>query len=68
MSATYKSIELVGTSTESYADATRTAIRRASTTIRDLKWFEVNEMRGHIGDGDVDLFQVKLTVWFALED
>ena len=68
MSSTYKSIELVGTSAESYADATRSAIRRASKTIRDLKWFEVNEMRGHIGDGDVDLFQVKLKAWFALED
>jgi len=68
MSATYKSIELVGTSAESYADATRTAIRRVSKSMRGLKWFEVNEMRGHIGDGDVDLFQVKLTAWFALED
>lgn len=68
MSATYKSIELVGTSSKSYADATRSAIRRASKTMRDLKWFEVREMRGHVGDGDVDLFQVKLNVWFELED
>lgn len=68
MSATYKSLELVGTSAESYAEATRSAIRRASKTMRNLKWFEVREMRGHIGDGDVDLFQVKLTVWFELED
>jgi flavin-binding protein dodecin len=68
MSATYKSIELVGTSGKSYADATRTAIQRASRTMRDLKWFEVKELRGHVADGDVDLFQVKLAVWFELED
>ncbi len=68
MSATYKSIELVGTSAESYADATRSAIRRASKTMRNLKWFEVREMRGHIANDDVDLFQVKLTAWFELED
>ncbi len=67
MSATYKSIELVGTSSESYAEATRSAIRRASETIRGLKWFEVEEMRGNVSDGDVDAFQIKLVVWFELE-
>ena len=67
MPATYKSIDLVGTSDKSYADATRSAIRRASKTMRDLKWFEVRELRGHIADGDVDVFQVKLTAWFELE-
>jgi flavin-binding protein dodecin len=36
--------------------------------MRGLKWFEVGEMRGHISDDDVDLFQVKLTAWFELED
>lgn len=68
MSATYKSIELVGTSAKSYADATRSAIQRASGSMRNLKWFEVKELRGHVGEGDVDLFQVKLVVWFELED
>ena len=68
MSATYKSIELVGTSAESYAEATRSAIRRASKSMRGLKWFEVHEMRGRIEDDDVDLFHVKLTAWFELED
>ncbi|MFQ5678855.1 MAG: dodecin [Gemmatimonadota bacterium] len=64
---TYKSIELVGTSAESYADATRVAIARARQTMRQLKWFEVTEMRGQIReDGDL-LFQVRLEVWFALE-
>lgn len=64
---TYKSIELVGTSDESYADATLSAIRRARDTMRQLKWFEVTEMRGHIHeDGSLE-FQVRLEVWFALE-
>lgn len=65
--ATYKSIELVGTSSESYADATRSAIRRARETMRQLKWFEVTELRGHVHeDGSLE-FQVRLEVWFALE-
>lgn len=65
---TYKSIELVGTSTESYADATRNALRRASRTMRRLRWFEVVEMRGQVGEGDEVDFQVRLEVWFELEE
>lgn len=64
---TYKSIELVGTSSDSYAEATRSAIRRARESMRQLKWFEVTEMRGHVNeDGSLE-FQVRLEVWFALE-
>lgn len=65
--ATYKSIELVGTSPDGFADATRRAVRRASDTMRNLRWFEVVEQRGHIGQGDVTEFQVRLRVWFSLE-
>lgn len=65
---TYKSIELVGTSTESYADATRNAIERASRSMRRLRWFETIELRGAIGEGDEVEFQVRLEVWFELED
>lgn len=65
---TYKSIELVGTSTESYAEATRNALRRASRTVRRLRWFEVVEMRGQVGENDEVDFQVRLEVWFELEE
>lgn len=64
---TYKSIELVGTSPDSYAAATRSAIERARQSMRQLRWFEVTEMRGLVKeDGDIQ-FQVRLEVWFALE-
>lgn len=66
--ATYKSIELVGTSTESYEDATESAIERASETMRELRWFEVVEQRGHVEDGRVSEYQVRLRVWFHLDD
>lgn len=66
--ATYKSIELVGTSTESYEDATESAIERASATMRELRWFEVVEQRGHVEDGRVSEYQVRLRVWFHLDD
>lgn len=66
--ATYKSIELVGTSSDSYEDATESAIGRASKSMRKLRWFEVVEQRGHVEDGRVSEFQVRLRVWFHLDD
>ncbi|HGY09854.1 dodecin [Oceanithermus sp.] len=65
--AVYKKIELVGTSDESLEDAIRTAIKKASETLRHLDWFEVKEIRGKIGEGDVQSFQVVLQVGFKLD-
>lgn len=67
MSDLYKAIDLVGTSKQSFDDAVRTAVQRASQTVRDLQWFEVTESRGYIEGGDVASFQVKVRVWFGLE-
>jgi flavin-binding protein dodecin len=67
MSNVYKSIEMVGTSDQSFADAARVAVRRAGETIRDLEWFEVTEQRGYIRGTDVHQFQVTVKIWFKLE-
>ena len=64
---TFKIIELVGVSEESYAQATRNAIIKASKTLRNLDWFEVVNQRGYIQDGKVGEFQVTLKVGFRLE-
>jgi dodecin len=63
----YKSIELVGTSPQSFDDAVKTAVARARRTLRNLQWFEVVEERGNIGGPEIE-FQVKVRVWFALEE
>lgn len=63
----YKMTEIVGTSSESFAEATRVAIERASKTIRNIGWFEVMEQRGLVKDGRVSEFQVKLSIGFKLE-
>jgi dodecin len=63
----YKSVELVGTSAQSFDDAARTAVRRAGETLRDLQWMEVVEQRGYIKGGEIHEFQVKVRVWFGLE-
>jgi dodecin len=63
----YKILELVGSSEKSIEDAIQNAIARASNTIRDMKWFEVVQTRGHIEDGSVGHYQVTLRVGFTLE-
>lgn len=64
----YKMTEIVGTSKDSFAEATRVAIERASKTIRNVGWFEVKEQRGLVKDGTVSEFQVKLAIGFRLDD
>ena len=64
----YRIIEVVGSSPESSDAAIRNAIARASETLRNLEWFEVKEMRGHIVDGSsVGHYQAVLKVGFRLE-
>ncbi|MGD8727696.1 MAG: dodecin family protein [Gemmatimonadales bacterium] len=65
---TYKLTEIVGTSPESIETAVSNALSRASKTVRNMRWFEVEQIRGHIEDGAVDHWQVILKVGFTLED
>jgi flavin-binding protein dodecin len=67
-SRTYKMIELVGVSKESFAEATKNAIDRASETLKGLGWFQVTELRGLVQDGEVSEYQVSLKVGFRLLD
>ena len=63
----YKKVELVGSSGESVTDAIDGAITRASKTLKNLDWFEVEQIRGHIEDGKVAHYQVTLKVGFRLD-
>ncbi len=65
---TYKVIELVGSSPVSSDEAIKSAIAKASLTLKHLNWFEVIETRGHIVDGKVAHFQVTIKVGFRIED
>ena len=64
----YKMLDLVGSSEKSIEDAIQNAITRASKTIREMKWFEVVQTRGHIEGGKVAHYQVTLRVGFTLEE
>ena len=63
----YKTVELVGSSSVGADDAVRVAITRASATVRNLRWFEVLETRGHIEDGAIVHWQVTVKVGFTLD-
>lgn len=64
---TYKVIELVGSSAKSSDDAIQQAIAKAHETVRNLRWFEVVQTRGHIEDGKIAHFQVTLKAGFQLD-
>lgn len=64
----YKIVELVGSSPDGIEEAIDNAIAKAGESVRNMRWFEVKETRGHITDGEVAHYQVKLSVGFTLED
>ncbi|HSJ77019.1 MAG TPA: dodecin [Gemmatimonadales bacterium] len=64
----YKTIELVGSSNKGMEDAVEKAIGKASATVRNLRWFEVLNTRGHIEAGRVAHWQVTLKLGFTRED
>ncbi len=63
----YKIVELVGSSETSIEDAIQSAIRRAGQTLRNMRWFEVIQTRGHVENGEVRHYQVVLKAGFTLE-
>lgn len=65
---TYKVTEIVGTSPDGVDQAIRNGIDRAARTLRNLDWFEVTEIRGHLTDGAVGHVQVTMKLGFRMED
>ena len=64
----YKIVELVGSSPTSIEDAISGAIARASSTIDNIRWFEVTDTRGHVENGKVSHYQVTIKVGFTIKD
>lgn len=63
----YKMIEIVGSSKDGTDDAIANAIARASKTIHNMDWFQVQEVRGHIVAGKIAHYQVTVKIGFRLE-
>lgn len=63
----YKVVEIVGSSTTGIEDAVEKAIAEASKGLRNLRWFQVTDTRGHIEDGKVEHWQVSVKIGFTKE-
>ncbi|MGJ3238328.1 MAG: dodecin [Anaerolineae bacterium] len=63
----YKKIEVTGSSTESIEKAIERAVAIASESVKNMRWFEVVETRGHIEDEKVMHYQVTVKIGFTIE-
>ena len=63
----YKVIEVVGSSAKGTDDALEKAIAKAAESLHNLDWIEVAETRGHINDGKIAHYQVKVKIGFRLD-
>lgn len=63
----YKIVELAGSSEQGIEHAVATAISRTADTVRNLRWFEVTEIRGHVEDGRIAHWQVGIKAGFTVE-
>lgn len=63
----YSISEVVGSSPSSVEEAVGNAIQTAARTVKNLEWFEVSEIRGHIEQGRVGHYQVTLKLGFRYE-
>lgn len=65
---TYKKVEIIGVSEQSFEAAIQAGVSKAHQSLDKLSWFEVQEMRGHVGaDGKISEYQVVMKVTFELK-
>lgn len=64
----YKCVEVVGSAGGGITEAIDNAIRKASESLRNIGWFEVENIRGMVEDDRVGHYQVTLKIGFRLED
>lgn len=64
----YKMIELTGSSDKSIEEAIQNAVAKAAKTVRNMRWFQVMETRGHIDNDQVQYWQVTIKIGFTMED
>jgi dodecin len=63
----YRLSEIVGSSPVGVDEAIRNAIRKAPETVRNIEWFEAQQIRGQVVDGEVAHFQVAVKIGFRVE-
>lgn len=66
--STYKVVELIGSSSESWEKAASAAVEKASKHLRELRVAEVSELDMALQDGKVQAYRAKVKVSFKYED
>ncbi len=64
----YRVIKVVGSSKRGLSEAIETGIARAGKTLRNMRWFEVERISGHIANGKVAHYQATMTIGFTMEE
>jgi flavin-binding protein dodecin len=63
----YRLSEIVGSSPVSVDEAIRNAVTKAAETVRNIEWFQTQEVRGQVVDGGVAYFQVTVKLGFRVD-
>ncbi len=66
--STYKVIEVIGTSPNSWEEAARTAIEKTAAHLEDVRVAQVMSQDVRIEDGKIALFRTKLSLSFRFHD
>ena len=62
-----KVIRVIGQSQESFADATRVAVKEAAQTVRDIHGAHVVEMSAVVENDEITLFRTTVDIAFGVE-
>ena len=63
----YRVIDVIGTSTKSWEDATKNAVETAAASLRDLRIAEVSKLDVKIENGKVSAFRARVQLSFKYE-
>lgn len=64
----YKVIELIGTSNNSWEDAAKNAVERASKSLQNLRIAEIKDLDMKVEDGKVTAYRAKVSLSFKFKD
>jgi flavin-binding protein dodecin len=63
----YRVTEVIGTSTQSWEEATKNAVETAAKTLRDLRVGEVVKLDVTVEDGHVTTYRARVSISFKYE-
>ena len=66
-SGVYRVTEVIGTSSSSWEDAAKNAVKTASKSIRDLRIAEITKLDVRIENGKVSQFRARVSLSFKYE-